>query len=48
MFVRGNVDGSSNVKKPTILDEIDDDLDEKCDFHLHKGKWELSRKDDFM
>ncbi|KAF8406971.1 hypothetical protein HHK36_006092 [Tetracentron sinense] len=37
-----------DTKKRKNFDGLNDDLDEKCEFLLHKGRWELSKKDYFM
>ncbi|XP_052183465.1 periodic tryptophan protein 2 [Diospyros lotus] len=42
----GDVDG--NVKKRKNLDEGDSNLDERSEYLLHTGKWELLKKDYFM
>ncbi|OVA00485.1 WD40 repeat [Macleaya cordata] len=39
----GNVHGSTKKRH-----RFDGNLDEECEFNLHRGKWELVRKDNFM
>ncbi|KAJ8755908.1 hypothetical protein K2173_024453 [Erythroxylum novogranatense] len=43
----GECDGQNNVKKRKDFDGKEDGLEEKEEY-LHKGKWELLRKDGFM
>ncbi|XP_059642229.1 periodic tryptophan protein 2 [Cornus florida] len=44
----GENEGNGNVKKRKHFDGGDGNLDEESEILLHKGKWELLRKDYFM